>query len=168
MFALNEKVVYPGHGVALVKKIIERTIDIDKVSFYELHFLHKDIMILVPMQSAQLVGIRKLESEESIDILLKDLAEPAVRAPAREFTQNNWNKRNKEYQLKLRTGKLKDLSDIYKDLRFISCHKELSFGEKNILHQAEVLLAEEISIVQKNHEDKTIEQLRLVCGAKDK
>ena len=112
MFTLNEKVVYPGHGVALVKQIIERIIDIDNVSFYELHFLHKDIMILVPMQSAQLVGIRKLESEESVDLILKDLAEPTIRVPASEFNTNNWNKRNKDYQFKLRSGDIIKISTI--------------------------------------------------------
>lgn len=165
MFALNEKVVYPGYGVALVTKIIEKSIDgLPVVLFYELHLLQKNIKILVPMESAEFVGIRKLESRETISKLMKELAEPYAHATRGKYTINNWNKRNKEYQLKLRTGKLKDLSDIYKDLQYIAQSKELSFGEKNILQQTEALLAEEISIIEQKQADMTIEQLRLVCS----
>lgn len=168
MFALNEKVVYPGHGVAFVKQIVEKTIGTQKSTFYELSFLHKEVIVLVPTQNADIVGIRSLESKESIEELFKHLAEPVKKVHNCEFNASNWNKRNKEYQLKFRTGKLKDLSDIYKDLRYISTYKELSFGEKSILQQTEALLVEEISLVQKNEQEKIIEQLRLVCSDKRK
>jgi CarD family transcriptional regulator len=166
MFALNEKVVYPGYGVALIKQIMEKTIGAQKTFFYELHLLNKNMTILVPLQSVEVVGIRRLESEESVETLFKDLSEAARKAALGEFNLGNWNKRNKEYQLKLRTGRLKDLSDIYKDLYFISRSKELSFGEKTILKQTETLLAEEISIIWQKAEEKAIEKLRLVCSEK--
>lgn len=164
MFTLNEKVVYPGYGVATVTKIIERNIDLEVVPFYELHLLQKNIKILVPVKSAELIGIRNLESKENISLLMAHLAEPHMYGARGKHSVNNWNKRNKEYQLKLRTGKLKDLSDIYKDLQHIAQLKELSFGEKHILRQTEALLVEEISIVKQMRIERAVEQLRLVCS----
>ncbi len=159
MFTLNEKVVYPGHGVAKINQIVEKKIAGNKVSFFELRFLNKDMTILVPVQTSSSVGIRRLSSHENIDAIFKLLAKPVSKV-ARELTASNWNKRNKEYQCKLRTGNIQEIGEIYRDLKYIAAKKELSFGEKNLLQQTETLLVEEISLVTKVDEEKATENLR--------
>jgi CarD family transcriptional regulator len=163
MFSLNEKVVYPGHGVAQINRVIKKLVATQETIFYELTFLNKDVTVLVPTHNAESVGIRPLSSDEHIKDVFKVLTAPARRLNHYEFTASNWNKRNKEYQSKLRTGSLRDLSEIYRDLRYIATQKELSFGEKNLLHQTEALLVEEISLVQQLGQEKTIEHLRSLC-----
>lgn len=163
MFNLHENVVYPGHGVAQINRIIEKNVAGVLTSFYELSFLNKDVTVLVPTSNATSVGLRHLSSEDSIDDVFKTLAQPARRIDHHEFTASSWNKRNKGYQLKLRTGSLRELSEIYRDLRFIGTQKPLSFGEKNLLAQTEALLVEEISLVRNLGHDKTIEKLRSSC-----
>ena len=59
MFAVNEKVVYPGHGVALVSQAVEKNVAGHKVLFYELTFLNKDMTILIPVHSLASTGIRR-------------------------------------------------------------------------------------------------------------
>jgi len=166
MFSVYDKVVYPGHGVAQIQRIVEKNVSGSTIAFYELTFLHKDVTVLVPTNNAEMVGIRPLSSQESIKDIFQILSRPSQRVPQYEFTTSNWNKRNKEYQLKLRTGSLKELSEIYRDLRFIETQKELSFGEKNLLHQTENLLVEEISLVQKSEHEKTTAQLRALLYEK--
>jgi RNA polymerase-interacting CarD/CdnL/TRCF family regulator len=39
MFLLEQKVVYPGHGVAIVARIFEKTFGQSMTVFYELQFL---------------------------------------------------------------------------------------------------------------------------------
>lgn len=165
MFCLNEKVVYPGHGVAKVNRIVTKIVTGKEATFYELTFLNKDVTVLVPTNNAESVGIRPLSSIEHIKDVFKILTAPARRINQYEFTASNWNKRHKEYQFKLRKGNLQDLSEIYRDLRYIATQKELSFGEKNMLHQIEALLVEEISLVQQLGQEKTIEHLRSLCTA---
>ena len=164
MFCLNEKVVYPGHGVAKISNIVKKFVGTQEVTFYELNFLNKEVTVLVPTDNACAIGIRALSSTDNIKDAYTLLTKPARKADSYEFTVNNWNKRNKEYQLKLRTGNLKDLLEIYRDLRHMACQKELSFGEKNLLQQTESLLVEEISIVEHIGQEKTIEQLRSLCS----
>lgn len=164
MFSLNEKVVYPGHGVARINRIIKKTMAGKESTFYELTFLSKDVTVLVPTQNAEAVGLRPLSSEEHIKTVLTTLTEPAKKANPYESTASNWNKRNKEYQTKLRTGSIKDLLEIYRDLRSIATQKELSFGEKNLLCQAETLLVEEIALVRHIEVESALEQLRGLCA----
>lgn len=160
MFSLNDKVVYPGHGVASICRVFEKNVGLQKIIFYELKFQSKDMTIMVPKDKAEEVGVRSLSSSSSITSMLETLARPARHIRSTESSASNWNKRNKEYQSKLRTGSLKDISEIYRDLKYISRYKELSFGEKNLLLKTEALLVEEISAAEQLGEDKVIEKLR--------
>ncbi len=161
MFTLNEKVVYPGHGVARVVRIIEKKVAGKSAEFFELKFINKDMTILVPVANALSVGIRPLSSSKHINDIFKILSEP-VGPVCHEIAITNWNKRNKEYQGRLRTGDLREICAIYKDLKYIETQKELSFGEKNLLSQTETLLVEEISLVNNMETDKAMRQLRLL------
>ena len=143
MFKEKEKVVYPGHGVAIIDRILERNVGGRSSQFFELKFINKDMTILVPIDNIDSIGIRKLSSEKDIGSLFKIFSEP-VRSQQKEVALN-WNKRNKEYQGKIRSGNIQEIGIIYRDLRYIEQKKELSFGEKNLLHQTESLLAEEIA-----------------------
>lgn len=160
MFVVGDKVVYPGHGVAQITAIIEKNVAGSTTTYYELKFLTKEVTILVPTTNAEVVGIRHLSSHDHISDVFKMLATPAKRISHYEFTASTWNKRNKEYKLKMGRGGLKDLTEIYRDLRFIETQKELSFGEKNLLSQTESLLIEEIALVKKCAEESIAEELR--------
>lgn len=165
MFKLHENVVYPGHGVARVSRILEKTVGGALIVFYELSFINRDVTVLVPTNNTEIVGLRPLSTPKSIQDIFYTLAEPAGKIDYHEFAASSWNKRSKGYQLKLRTGSLRELSEIYRDLRFIGTQKTLSFGEKNLLSQTEALLVEEISIVCNLEQDKAIENLRGACIA---
>jgi CarD family transcriptional regulator len=82
--------------------------------------------------------------------------------PTVDVNTSNWNKRNKEYQLKLRSGDIQEIGRIYRDLRSIEKRKELSFGERTMLQQTESLLIEEIALVRDMQEERAIEDLRSV------
>lgn len=163
MFDVNQKVVYPGHGVAEVTALIEKIIGGVATVCYELKFLTKDVTILVPVVNAEMVGIRALSSCEYISDVFTFLATPARKLSFYEFTASTWNKRNKEYKIKLGKGGLRELCEVYRDLRLIETQKELSFGEKNLLAQTETLLVEEISLVQRKNPEEVIEALKIIC-----
>ncbi|MCL5436461.1 MAG: hypothetical protein M1549_01115 [Candidatus Dependentiae bacterium] len=163
MFHCYENVVYPGHGVAQISRIIEKKVGGVSTSFYELSFLNKDVTVLVPTENVEAVGLRRLSSSEHVALVFETLNKPARCGRCPEFAASSWNKRNKGYQLKLRTGSLQELSEIYRDLRLIEAHKQLSFGEKNLLLRTEALLVEEISMIQQADQNLVTEQLRAAC-----
>lgn len=160
MFSLHQKVVYPGHGVAEINRIFEKKIGNQISVLLELKFLHKDMTIMVPMEKADEVGIRFLTSCDSINQILANCVKSPRKIDIHELSASNWNRRNKDYQNKLRTGSLEAITAIYSDLKAISYHKELSFGEKTLLQKTETLLVEEISASSNVAEEKAIEQLR--------
>lgn len=160
MFSVNDRVVYPGHGVARINRIVEKNVSKETVHFFELKFLSKDMTVLVPTTNLSAAGIRPLSSRGHITKVFSMLSQPAKDLLSHELMVSNWNKRNKEYQNKIRKGDLVEISEIYRDLKHIANQKELSFGEKSLLQQTEALLAEEISIVQQVAEEKALFLLR--------
>lgn len=159
MFNLNDRVVYPGHGVAVIRRILKKNLGKQVFMFYELKFINKDASILVPTDNTNSAGIRPLSSSEKINIVYTFLAEPVKKLSYSEFC-GNWKQRNKEYQSKLRNGDLLSIAKIYRELKHIEQYKELSFCEKNLLLQTEFLLAEEISLVKNVLIDSIIEYIR--------
>lgn len=164
MFSLHEKVVYPGHGIAEVNKVIEKNIGGVITKLLELKFLHKDMTVLVPLCNVNEIGLRKLSTRTDIDIIYKTFAKPTSWG-RNEIVSTSWSKKSKKYQTEISSGDIFKISKIYMDLKCISLRKELSFGERSLLHQAESLLAQEISMVQDIIEDKAKNRLRSFFNA---
>ena len=117
--------------------------------------------ILVPINgNNEAVGIRALSSDDCIDEALIELQKGPKKLDATDFTPSSWNKRNKNFQLKIQSGSLVDIATIYRDLMYCARYKELSFGEKNLLGLAEELLLQEVVIVKNQTRDEVIAKLR--------
>ena len=160
MFLVDEKVVYPGYGVALISKLVRRFISGKQTSFYELKFCNKDMAVLIPEDLIEAVGIRRLSTDADLDSMFKLLSEPIKKNKIDEVGINNWNRRNKKYQLNLRSGDLLKLCQIYKDLQSISQGKVLSFGERNLKSKIELMLIEEIAVVKNIDNEKAAKYLQ--------
>ncbi len=162
MFELKSHVVYPGHGVALVEDIIERTVSGTVLSFLKLSFIFKDMTILVPLYNVASIGIRQPSSEQEVINALNELEKvPEKRLESIDFTPSGWNRRHKEYQAKIQSGNIFEIAKIYRDLMHIAQQKELSFGERNVLQVTEELVMQEIQIVKNIPQDDVIQLLRL-------
>lgn len=162
MFVQYDKVVYPGHGVAFVNRIITKRMGSTVSSFYELKFLSQEMTILVPTCNAHTIGIRHVIKADTLHAIFNLLAKEPRTLESTELAATNWSRRHKEYQTKLMTGKLEDISTIYREIKHIERHKELSYGERTLLARAEALLAEEIAIAQQTAHSKALENIRSV------
>ncbi len=160
MFNLKDKVIYPGHGVAIVEEIIEKKVAGRDMQFFKLNFLYKDMTILLPLNNMTSCGVRypgdKLLVKKVFDQLYK---EPEKKLDYLDFTPSGWNRRNKDYQLKIQSGSIIDISYVYRDLMSVAQQKELSFGERKILMVAEDLLYQEIQVVTGQSQSSILDQL---------
>jgi len=161
MFNVKDIVVYPAHGVAVIEEVIEKNILGKSVTFFKLKLLYKDTKILVPVKNIQKVGIRHLSKEKELKKSLNELYNaPSKKLTGLDITPSGWNRRHKEYQAKIQEGQLIEMIGIYRDLMYASQEKELSFGERNILHLTEELISEEIRSIRKRDKDEVLQELR--------
>ncbi len=161
MFELNDKVVYPGHGVAIVESIQEKKVAGRPIKFFKMSFLYKDMTILVPIHSLESTGVRYLSDEKTIQRALNELFNsPEKSVENLDLTPSGWNRRNKDYQFRIQNGELADVAYIYRDLMHISATKDLSFGEKGLLQSTEELMAQEIMVVRGQDKADVLLELR--------
>ncbi len=150
MFKIGDYAVCPGHGVGQVCDIQEKSTGISTSQFYILKILSNGMTVMVPTNSKD--GIRALVPTSEIDEVYSLLSNHEV-----EVDNSTWNRRYREYMLKIKTGSLKEIAEVLRALFLLKKIKNLSFGEKKMLDQCKDLIAQEISLAnsQEKNEVKT-------------
>ena len=157
-FKVGDLAVYPAHGVGVIKSIESRDVSGTSKSFYILKVLDSEATIMVPVDNASSVGLRKVVKKSMVPKIYDILRERK-----NEILDNQtWNRRYREYTEKIKSGCVMELARVLRDLYMLKYDKELSFGERRMLDTARNLLVKELSIVKKINEEKVEEELNRI------
>ena len=157
MFKIGDMAVYPAHGVAVVEGIESKEISGTKQDFYILRLLDNGMMIMIPQDNANSVGLRGVIPKKEVLEVYKILKQRK-----NEGGGQTWNRRHRQYMEKIKTGSVYEIAEVLRDLYWLRIDKELSFGERKVLDTARNLLVKELSIARRAGEDvieKEIEKL---------
>jgi CarD family transcriptional regulator len=139
MFKIGDYAVCPGHGVGQICDIEERELAGTQIWFYVVKIISNGMTVMVPTESKE--GIRGLVSHDEINEVFSLLQDQEV-----EVDNSTWNRRYREYMLKIKTGSLTEIAEVLRALFLLKKIKNLSFGEKKMLEQCRDLLAQEIAL----------------------
>lgn len=148
-FKIGDLAVYPSHGVGRIESIEAKELYGQNQHFYIMRILDNNMIIMIPTQNAEHVGLREIVREEEVPKIFKILKAKNI-----EFDNQTWNRRYREYMEKIKTGSVYEVAQVLRDLFLLKLDKELSFGERKMLDTAKSLLVKEISIAKKVQEDK--------------
>ncbi len=152
-FKVGDRVVYPHHGAAVIEKKEKRTVFGEEKEYFVLRMAHGDMILAVPIDKAEDVGMRPPISEEDVEDVLRLLAKRDVREPS------NWSRRFKNHQEKLKSGDVYQVAEVVRNLALREAARGLSAGEKSMLERARVILASELSIAWDVPEEEALERL---------
>jgi len=152
MFKTGDLAVYPAHGVGVIERIETQEFSGCRQDFYVMRILENDMIILIPIQNVDNVGLRDIIGQNDLPKLFSILEKRDV-----IIDNQTWNRRYREYMDKIKTGSVYEVAEVYRDLLILKVEKELSFGERKMLDTARNLLVKEISLA-KNVEEKQIEE----------
>lgn len=138
MFSVGEKIVYPVHGAGVVESIENREILGEVRSYYVLRITSGDLQVLVPVDTAEKVGMRLVSDAERLRQARDVLSGPA--SPWEE----NWNRRYRLNMDKIKSGDICELAEVVRNLTLRDNAKGLSAGEKKMLDNARRILLSEI------------------------
>ena len=138
MFSVGEKIVYPVHGAGVVESIENREILGEVRSYYVLRITSGDLQVLVPVDTAEKVGMRLVSDAERLRQARSVLSGPA--SPWEE----NWNRRYRLNMDKIKSGDICELAEVVRNLTLRDNAKGLSAGEKKMLDNARRILLSEI------------------------
>ncbi|EPR42474.1 transcriptional regulator, CarD family [Desulfovibrio sp. X2] len=157
MFEINELVVYPAQGVGKVERVETQEIRGAKTEFYIVRILANNVTLMVPVANAESVGLRSVCTREEGQTVLEVLKD---RSDFTGYTGQNWNRRYREYSEKLKSGNLRDVAYVLKELLLIGRDKELSFGERRLLEQAMSLITLELSFALERDQEEIRESIQ--------
>ena len=152
-FEVGDKVIYPNHGVGVVKRIETKTILGTTCGFYSLRMTSSETTVLVPLDNVEGVGLRGAIAGTEVKRLFTLLGNGKI------DNHQNWKGRFKDNSDKMRTGSIYDVIDVLKNLNFLSQTKNLSFREKRMLDRARFLVVSEVSEVTSEESDAVEEKV---------
>lgn len=155
MFQIGQLAVYPAHGVGIIESIQERVVSGNVQKFYIMRLLDNDMIIMIPMNNAQNVGLRDIIDSTSVPEVYEILS----LRPSR-INNQTWNRRYRDYMDKIKTGSPFRVAEVLRDLTLLKTEKDLSFGERKMLDTAKNLLVKELSLVNDKQEDEIEAQLQ--------
>ena len=141
MFSIGDLICYPMHGVGTVEGILAQTVLGVTADYYSLRFMNGKMTALVPVATAEQVGLRRLIHRDECDSVFAYMEKPGDRG------SDNWNQRYRENMDKMRSGSIYDVADVVKCLRLRESEKGLSAGERKMLATAKLIISGELATV---------------------
>lgn len=152
-FKVGDRVVYPHHGAAVIKKKEKLDFQGEKKEYLVLHMVHGELTLRVPVEKAEEVGMRPPISKSDVEDLFRLIGKRDVREPA------NWSRRFKNHQEKMKSGDVYQVAEVVRNLALREAGKGLSTAEKSMLERARGILVSELSFALDVTEDEALDKL---------
>jgi CarD family transcriptional regulator len=153
VFDVGDKVVYPHHGAGTVVRKDLREVLGQERQYLTIQIAHNDMIVNVPTENAERVGLRKVIDEEMVERVIEVLHGDGTTMP------KNWNRRFKYNRDKMKTGDIFELAEVVRNLSLREQEKGLSTGEKQMFVKAKKILASELMYARDMDEEETAEWL---------
>ena len=153
VFEVGETVVYPHHGAALIEEIKTRTIKGEEKMYLKLKVTQGDLVIEVPAENVDLVGVRDVVDEEGLKKVFAVLQADDV------DEASNWSRRYKANVEKLASGDVLKVAEVVRDLWRRDKDRGLSAGEKRMLTKARHILTSELALAKDIDEEEAEKRL---------
>ena len=157
-YSVGDFIVYPSHGVGEVTDIQTFEIAEEKLEMYNVVFDKEKMTLKIPTIKAKEIGIRKVSSRNEMKKTLEILKGKA------KIRRTMWSRRAQEYEAKINSGILTELTEVVRDLFRNSNQPEQSYSERQLYESARDRLAREVAVVEKTDDDNAVEKLEIILN----
>ncbi|MCB0077828.1 MAG: hypothetical protein KDD73_10480 [Anaerolineales bacterium] len=138
-FEVGDQVMHPTHGLGQITAIKHIELVEGFEHYYEISIPEAALQINIPMRKAEELGLRPIMKETRVDRVLETLA------AAPEALNDHYRSRQADVESKLRSGDPIALAEAVRDLHRRKVEDSLTRRDSQLLHEAEEMLATEIS-----------------------
>ena len=149
-FEIDQQIVYPSQGVGKIVEVFEKSFKGTNLLYYRIYIPASDMVVLVPVQKAEELGIRSVVSAEEAEKALNSLSDDF------EPITSDWKLRYQQNLDLLKKGTIADIAAIVRCLYNRSKVKELPILERKLYDSAKKLLTDEI-VIAMGLEEKEVE-----------
>ncbi len=140
-FEVGDLVVYPPQGGGTIVEIVEREVLGAPQSYLKVGFVRGDMEVLVPLERALEVGLRRTLPESEFGRLAEEAGTGQIELPAQ------WPPRFRAEQDVLARGDAFELARLVSTLSRRDTERGLASTEREVLDNARTLLASEYAVV---------------------
>lgn len=138
MFNVGDKVVHPLHGAGTIEEIKEMEIVGKKRKYFVVRFTIGNMVTNIPVENCENIGIRPIIDKQEAKKVLQSFRDADVEDDA------NWNKRQRDNLVKVRSGDIYQVSAVLKELMYREKIKGLSTSERKTLCSAKQIVVSEL------------------------
>jgi CarD family transcriptional regulator len=144
-YKVGDNVVHMSHGVGVIHSIETREFPGGKQTFYIVHIEDNGASkkVFVPFETA-ITRMRTIIDKETVERVYSELRNKT--SPG--IDHQTWNRRYREYMELIHSGDAVNIARVLRALYTLKLDKDLSFGERKLLEQAQSLLVQELAIAQ--------------------
>ncbi|MGD6874817.1 CarD family transcriptional regulator [Sutcliffiella horikoshii] len=142
LFKIGDNVVYPMHGVGIIKDIEEKEISGEKQQYYVISMLISNMQIMIPTGKILSSSIRPVTDI----IALKHIIHIFQHGESDRLLP--WKQRFKLNTEKIKTGKILEGAEVVRDLLRMKKEKALNSSEKRMLNNANEFLISELRLIK--------------------
>ncbi|HRX14711.1 MAG: transcriptional regulator [Spirochaetes bacterium] len=142
MFKKGEKVVYPMHGVGLIDEIEDKEVLGQTTKYYIIQIINSGMKVMIPVDKAEEVGLRKIISKSEIKKALSHLSSGET------IKENDWKLRYQNNIEKVKSGSIFQVAEVARDLFRRGREKELSIMERKLYENAYNLVMHEVALTK--------------------
>ena len=157
VYNLKEHVVYPKHGVGIITAVEKATIGEIDIQFYKILIEKEKLTLTVPInQQSKLRPISSINQINKCVSILK--TKPKIK-------RTMWSRRAQEYDQKINSGKIYELSEVVKDLnKNTDIIADQSYSERQLFEKAYERLKSEFEAVLNISPDEVQKKMDKALG----
>lgn len=138
MYCVGDKVVHPMHGAGTIEEIKEMELVGKKRQYYVVRFAIGNMVTNIPIDSVDSIGIRHIIDKQEAKKALQSFRDAEIE------DDNNWNKRQRDNILKVKSGDIYQVLGVVKELMYRDRTKGLSTSERKTLGSAKQIVVSEL------------------------
>lgn len=157
-FKTGQYVVYPTQGVGKLLRIEEQKIGDQKIKMMVIDFERNHMTLRVPVERAELSGLRVLTSAKKMD---EAIASAKGKAGAKRMI---WARRAAQYEENINSGDPMKLAEVVRDLQRRSATDTMTFSARQLYLRALERMAQEFAILHKMDLDEASDKIEDILG----
>ena len=142
LFQIGDNIVYPMHGVGIIKAIEEKEISGEKQQYYVIKMSIGNMQVMIPTGKILSSSIRPVTDI----IALKHIIHIFHHGESDRLLP--WKQRYKVNTDKIKTGKIQECAEVVRDLMRMKKEKALNTSEKKMLDNAHEFLISELGLIK--------------------
>ena len=142
LLQIGDNIVYPMHGVGIIKAIEEKEISGEKQQYYVIKMSIGNMKVMIPTGKILSSSIRPITDI----IALKHIINIFHHGESDRLLP--WKQRYKVNMDKIKTGKIQECTEVVRDLMRMKKEKALNSSEKKMLDNAHEFLISELRLIR--------------------